>query len=73
MSPSRIWLPELPRIGMSRNCATLVNWPATRTCTTSSGDWMVPALSTAFCAPICCSTALKSSPSCATRFCETSM
>ncbi|MCY1528631.1 hypothetical protein D9M68_637430 [compost metagenome] len=73
MSPSLIWLPELPRIGISRSCSTLVNWPPTRTCTTSSGDWIVPALSTAFCEPSCASTALKSSPSWARRFCEISM
>ncbi len=73
MSPSRSWLPELPRIGIARNCSTLVNWPPTRTWTTSCGDWIVPALSIAFCEPICASTALKSSPSCATRFCDTSM
>ena len=73
MSPSLIWLPELPRMGMSRSWSTLVNWPATRTCTTSCGDEMEPALSTAFCEPSCCSTALKSSPSWARRFCEISM
>ena len=73
MSPSRNWLPEAPRIGMARNCSTSLNWPPTRTCTTSSGVCTAPADSTAFCAPSWPSTWFMSSPSSAKRFCEISM
>ena len=63
----------LPRIGMARSSSTASNWPATRTCTTSSGVCTAPADSTAFCWPSCASTWFMSRPSWARRFCEISM
>ena len=61
------------RIGNAASSSTELNWPPTRTCRLSLPAFSTPAPSTAFCAPSCVITWLKSSPSEARRFWEISM
>ena len=61
------------RSGSWRSASSEPNWPPTRTCRFWLPASSTPALSTAFCAPICAITVFRSRPSWARRWPESSM